>query len=141
MREKKRKQEIACLKLEKGLLEEEKLTHEESIKEEQAMRFAKDKELATVQAMYREVETKLTEYRESHVPKDLQKWMTAFWARMVPTGGLASILVGISNNAKALGGHGVAVAALQRMKSGRTINAGWLQQFIKPHSKKTLLKL
>ncbi|CAI9095696.1 OLC1v1031692C1 [Oldenlandia corymbosa var. corymbosa] len=139
MREKKLKQEIASLRLEKGLLEQEKLTHEESIKEEQAMRFAKEKEIATVQAMYREVETKLTEYRESHVPKsDLREWMTAFWARIVPTGALASILMGISNNAKALGGHGVAVAALERMESGRTINAGWLQQFIKLHPKETL---
>ncbi|CAI9102841.1 OLC1v1001189C1 [Oldenlandia corymbosa var. corymbosa] len=106
-----------------------------------AMRLAREEELATVQAMYREIEAKLTEYRESHIPKsDLQGWLTAFWARMMPTGGLASILVGISNDAKALGGHGVAVAALERMESGRTINVGWLQQFIRPHPKKTLHK-
>ncbi|CAI9109142.1 OLC1v1008904C1 [Oldenlandia corymbosa var. corymbosa] len=111
MREKKLKQEIASLQLEKGLLEHEKLTHEESRKEEQALRLAREEELPMVQAMYREAETKLTEYRESYVPKsDLHEWMTAFWSRMVPTEGLASILVGISNDAKALGSHGVAVA-------------------------------
>ncbi|CAI9095101.1 OLC1v1030962C1 [Oldenlandia corymbosa var. corymbosa] len=106
MREKKLKQEIASLQLEKGLLEQEKLALEESRKEEQAMRLAKEEELATIQAMYRESEAKLTEYRD--------------------------------NDAKVLGGHGVAVAALERMESGRTINAGWLQQFIRPHPKKTL---
>ncbi|CAI9115652.1 OLC1v1016616C1 [Oldenlandia corymbosa var. corymbosa] len=130
---------MASILMREKKLKQEKLTHEESRKEEQDMRLAREKELATVQAMYREIEAKLTEYREFHIPKsDLQAWMTAFWARMMPTGGLASILVGISNDAKGLGGHGVAVAALERMESGRIINAGWLQQFIRPHPKKTL---
>ncbi|CAI9115116.1 OLC1v1015952C1 [Oldenlandia corymbosa var. corymbosa] len=139
IREKALKQEIASLQIEKGLLEQEKLSSEESRKEEQALRLAREQELAKVQAMYKEIEAKVTEYRETHVPRsDLQAWMITFWARMVPTGGLASILLSISNDAKALGGHGVAVAALERMESGRTINAGWLQQFIRPHPKKTL---
>ncbi|CAI9099352.1 OLC1v1036159C1 [Oldenlandia corymbosa var. corymbosa] len=40
-------------------------------------------------------------------------------------------MLGISEVAKQLGGHGIAVLALERMESGRTIDAGWLQQFIR----------
>ncbi|CAI9111951.1 OLC1v1012302C1 [Oldenlandia corymbosa var. corymbosa] len=67
-----------------------------------------------------------------------QKWMTAFCATMMPTGGMANVMVGISEAAIALGGHDVAVPALERMESGKPVNAGWLQQFVKPHPRITL---
>ncbi|CAI9094430.1 OLC1v1030171C1 [Oldenlandia corymbosa var. corymbosa] len=124
---------------ERGFLEQERQSSEASRKEEEALRLAREQELAGVQAMYKELEAKLSECREIHVPRsELSAWITHFWSRMMSTDGLASILVGISNEAKVLGGHGVAVAALKRMESGKTINAGWLQQFIRPHPKKTL---
>ncbi|CAI9115251.1 OLC1v1016104C1 [Oldenlandia corymbosa var. corymbosa] len=110
MREKTLKQEIASLQAGKGLLEQEKQSSEESRKEEHALRLA----------------------------REFTGLDGCFLGKNGAHGGLASILVGMSNDAKALGGHGVAVAALDRMESGRTINAGWLQQFIRLHPKKTL---
>ncbi|CAI9098566.1 OLC1v1035236C1 [Oldenlandia corymbosa var. corymbosa] len=101
MREKMLKRDIVSLQTERGFLEQERQSSEASRKEEEALRLAREQELAGVQAMYKELEAKL-------------------------------------NEVKALGGHGVAVAALERMESGKTINAGWLQQFIRPHPKKTL---
>ncbi|CAI9112404.1 OLC1v1012852C1 [Oldenlandia corymbosa var. corymbosa] len=143
MRKKKLREEISSLELEKGFLEREKAIYDEASdnarNKEQLIRAAKEEELATAQAMYRDLEAKLKEYGETHIPKaELQEWMTAFWARMMPTGGMANVMVGISEAAIALGGHGMAVAALERMESGKPVNAGWLQQFVKPHPRKTL---
>ncbi|CAI9112037.1 OLC1v1012407C1 [Oldenlandia corymbosa var. corymbosa] len=139
MREKTLKQDIVSLQAKRGFLEQERQSSEVSRKGEEALRLAREQELANVQVMYKELEAKLSEYWETHVPRsELPTWITNFWTRMVSMGGLASILVGISNEAKALGGYGVAMAALERMERGRTINVGWLQQFIRPHPKKTL---
>ncbi|CAI9103009.1 OLC1v1001418C1, partial [Oldenlandia corymbosa var. corymbosa] len=136
---KKLREEISNLELEKGFLEHERAIHEEAKKNEQLMQAAKEGELANAQAMYKELEAKLKDYGETHIPKtELQKWMTAFWARMMPTGGMVNIMVGISEVAIALSAHGVAVAAIERMESGKPVNASWLQQFVKPHPSKTL---
>ncbi|CAI9100129.1 OLC1v1037063C1 [Oldenlandia corymbosa var. corymbosa] len=108
MRKKKLREKISNLELEKGFLEQEKAIHEEAKKNKELMRATKEEELATAQAI------------------------------MMPTERMANVMVGISEAAIALGGHGVAVAALERMESGKPVNAGWLKPFMKPHPHKTL---
>ncbi|CAI9108715.1 OLC1v1008392C1 [Oldenlandia corymbosa var. corymbosa] len=111
MREKTLKRDIVSLQAERGFLEQERQSSEASRKGEEALRLAREQELDGVQAMYKELEAKLSEYRETHVPRsELPACIMNFWARMMSTDGLASILVGISNEAK----------------------------FIRPHPKKTL---
>ncbi|CAI9099569.1 OLC1v1036413C2 [Oldenlandia corymbosa var. corymbosa] len=120
MRKKKLREKISNLEFEKGFLEHEKTIHEEAKKKEQLMRAAKGGELATAQAMYKELEAKLKEYGKTHIPKtELQKWMTAFWARMMPIALMDNVMVGISEAAIARGGHGMVVAALERMEFGK----------------------
>ncbi|CAI9112610.1 OLC1v1013078C1 [Oldenlandia corymbosa var. corymbosa] len=124
MRQKNVEEKLARVELEKKLIEQEKMIQEDAWKEQ--LEFAaKEKELASLQAKYIKLEAKMREYRESHVSKtDLQQWLVAFSSRMLPTSGMANVMFGINEVAKRLGGHGVAVAALERMEKGRTINAG-----------------
>ncbi|CAI9111949.1 OLC1v1012300C1 [Oldenlandia corymbosa var. corymbosa] len=96
MRKKKLREEISSLELEKGFLEHEKAINEEAKKKEQLIQAAKEEELARAQAMHIDLKAKLKEYGETHIPKvGLQAWVTAFWNRMLPTGGMANVMNGL----------------------------------------------
>ncbi|CAI9112361.1 OLC1v1012806C1 [Oldenlandia corymbosa var. corymbosa] len=92
------------------VIEQEKTAQEDAWKKEQLVLAAKEKEMASLQAKYNELEAKMRE--------------VAFWFRMLPSIGMANEILKISEAAKEFGGHGVAVAALKRLESGRAISSG-----------------
>ncbi|CAI9114879.1 OLC1v1015695C1 [Oldenlandia corymbosa var. corymbosa] len=67
---------------------------------------AKEVKLASVQTQLGELKQKFQEYCDLHISKeDLNKWCTAFWWRMLSSGGMTAVVEEINTVSMAYGGH------------------------------------
>ncbi|CAI9108673.1 OLC1v1008339C1 [Oldenlandia corymbosa var. corymbosa] len=100
---------------------------------------AKEAELASVKTQLGELKQKFQEYCDLHISKEyLTKWCTAFWWRMLSSGGMTTAVEEINIASMAYGGHAVTVEGLKRLKSKKPIKAKWLKQFLKENPTKTI---
>ncbi|CAI9099055.1 OLC1v1035816C1 [Oldenlandia corymbosa var. corymbosa] len=96
-------------------------------------------ELASVQARYNELDEKLRAFADLHISReDLHKWCTAFWFRMLSSGGMAVAIEEVNLAATEYGSHRVAVAGLKRLSRDRPIKAKWFKQFLEKSPRKTM---
>ncbi|CAI9090311.1 OLC1v1025060C3 [Oldenlandia corymbosa var. corymbosa] len=101
LRSRNLREEIFKAQAKEKEMEHEKAVREEIFQKEQLLLTAKEKELASLQARYNELDTKMKEFRDLHISKvDLDKCFVAFLFRVLQTGGMANIVAKINETAK-----------------------------------------